>query len=504
MPVDPKTGIWSPRVFPKQASLINCQRRFILASGPRACGKTIGVGHKIIQHMWHTPHARVFAVSKTIKAAKQGGTYTDLTQIILPEWFGAGLRGKTKDIKFEYTEEPHVDGSTRAHLFKLRNWFGNESEFYLYSLDHDDDVERKFKGKRASAFWFIELSNFGHRKVFDTTMLQLRMPHLKREAHLWVADTNPDPDGPDSWIYKLFIAKEGLDVFEDSDMVHSIEVFNFSIEDNVFADPGLISDLKASCRHSRDMWARMVEGRWVSYADKGLFVEQFRHDVHVVGSTLGAKEDWNVIAPDENCARLITGWDIGSHGNSSFHIIQPREVKLEDGGRTVVFDVIDELVTIGSKVTLDEFTAGAVELMNKWERFLGKKVQWRHLSDTSAFNFDTVVGAYQWMVVKAASEGRIDLEPCPKYAGSVMTRVRMMQQLLHDNRLYISAACVVTIDMLKNLQRGKSVAEPVRRDDHKHPFDSLTYALLPEDAGMVSQELSPRIETEARVIGVQY
>ena len=87
---------------------------------------------------------------------------------------------------------------------------------------------------------------------------------------------------------------------------------------------------------------------------------------------------------------------------------------------------------------------------------------------------------YDHRVVAAASGGRINLIGAPKFAGSVRQRVKLLKDLLMQNRLHISANCFRTVEMFRYLRKGRSVGQYVINDRNKHSFDSLSYALIGE------------------------
>ena len=194
MPHD-KNGIWYPSLFPKQVEIYNDYHRYLLISGPRKSSKTIGVLHKVVKHMWETPYpfAMVGMFEKFLKTAKRG-VWEDLMRFVLPEWLesGIGMKFTTKDGSGR--PGPRVDPITDDIFFRVTNYWGEEAELRLASLKSDDDVEAKVKSTRFSMLYFSELSNFKHRNVFVTSIPQLRMMHLDRKYHQWIADTNPSED----------------------------------------------------------------------------------------------------------------------------------------------------------------------------------------------------------------------------------------------------------------------------------------------------------------------
>ena len=122
-----------------------------------------------------------------------------------------------------------------------------------------------------------------------------------------------------------------------------------------------------------------------------------------------------------------------------------------------------------------------MEKIEKLESHIGNKVRWTHWSDTSSMvRYRASANTYDHRVVAAASGGRINLIGAPKFSGSVRQRVKLLKDLLMQNRLHISANCFRAIDVFRFLRRGKSVGQYVISDRNKHSFDSISYALIGE------------------------
>ena len=112
MPIDPVSGKWFPKLSDKQKQVYNCYKRYILSSGPRLTGKTLGSMQRIVRHAWETDRARVAMFSKTIKRAKSG-VWSDINDITLKEWIDSKVEGRAGPI--EYTRLPGPDGNTRVN-----------------------------------------------------------------------------------------------------------------------------------------------------------------------------------------------------------------------------------------------------------------------------------------------------------------------------------------------------------------------------------------------------
>lgn len=480
--ITPSQGLWTPPLSQKQADIYNSYSRYLLVSGPRMSGKTLGCCHKVVRHAFDTDRAMVAVFARTMKQGKDQGVWSDITSIVLPEYLEA-------DIGMKLTVAPKIDGTTRQPYFRIQNRWGTESTITLNSLDVDSNIEL-IRGKRYSMIFFTELSNFKDRMVFDVSKLQLRCFHLPFEAHQWIADTNPADEGDLSWIYEIFYKERCFEGHEDPDYRDQIGLIEVMIPDNPFLDDARRSEIYAAYRHDPDLYARYVEGKWTRSTKDSHFSDVFRPNFHIIGDTSSMKKDeWEVLLPEEGATELITGSDIGSI-NHSIQFIDPTPNEL--GQR--VYRVVDEIVLIGKKLGLGDVAEMWMEKMDKWEKFLGKSVIWRHWSDKSAFDaFRPVGDGYDHTFFYKYSDGRINLQAAPKFSGSVQQRVNITRRLLFDERLLMSASCPMTIQMMRSLRKGTTALNFVdRSSEQKHPFDSLSYALISEEPADLMMDRAPR------------
>lgn len=507
---------WIPPLAPKGVEVFNFQAKrlpaamppALLISGPRESGKTIAALHRVVRHLWETPRARFVILGKTIKNVKEAGVVKDITEFILPIWFQKRLRG-INGLPMEYTTMdqdgvlgPKVDGATRTWFFRIRNYWGTESEVLLYSLDHDADVEDKFKNTRFSGIYIPEADKFKDPNVFRVTMHQLRAIHLKPEQHLWIADTNPAEEGPDHPLYKLFYERKS-DEPDDEELFGNMEVIEMFFQDNPWLTPERIKAIKALYRHDPDLWNRYVLGKWIRLQEKSAFADVFSFNTHVMGNCESPRqEDWELLVPQEGTTEMFTGWDMGDI-NHAFHLLCKRHAA-DDPNRPntnrFVFECIDELVMIRQKISIEDFALEALELILYWEKFLEteygiKQVLYRHWSDQSAFAWRSASESCDEIIVRTVTNGKIMLQATGmQRPGSIKQRGKFLRRLLFENRLFISAKCAYTIEMLRNMTRIEI------KSPYKHPFDSLTYALCAEEPQSVIENLKPRVSKPGRLI----
>lgn len=463
---------WLPRLSEKQLQVFNCYKRYVLCCGGRRNGKTLGVCHRIWRHLWETPGARVAIVAKTIKSAKEGGAWADLVEIVGQEWLNSGMVGET-DLDIAYTSTsgnglpgPKMDAATRTSSFRIRNMYGGESEVLLFSLDNEHEVEAKLKGTRFSCIWFSELSNFKSRDVFNCAIQQLRMPHLRDDQHQLIADTNPAEEGDESWIYKLWYVEREMENHKIPSFQQNIALFHFKLEDNKeFLTQLQIDELMGSNIDNQGDYDRNVLGLWVKgFGLKGkVFADIFVPSTHVIEPSIDC---------DDSTVDLIGGWDTGNV-NHSAHIVEKRIHK----GMSHYL-VLEELVSTDEKVSVEAFAFEFyMEKMRRLETHYQRRFNFKHWSDTTAFDFRSSAETIDATIILNATDGEVNLLAVSKPKESVSTGTRLMRRLLMDNRLLVGANCPRTIEMLMGLTETD-----IEEDTFlKHPFDSLRYIIYMEE-----------------------
>jgi hypothetical protein len=490
----------SGKAHNKQIDIFNCFDRYLLVCGPRRSGKTLGVLQRVMRHLWETPGARVALVTKTNKVGKEGGVWSDLVEMVVPEWLNSNMEGG-EGLPLEYVSEskgvpgPRVDAATRTSSFRIRNYYGGESELIHLSLDNVAEVEAKFKGTRFSMIWFSELSEFDSLNVFTATIQQLRIGSWGQQQ--FIADTNPAVEGEDSWIYQLWYVRvrqkqapadfvAGIDSqnkkrqIEDPDapvrdpqtewdnyrrQFRLIEVF---LEDNPFLGDNELSELVGSnVGLNPGDYDRNVLGKWSKgFGHRGkLFSDIIMESLHFVAPAIDI---------DASTGELFGGWDIGGV-NNAFVILEQKFYMDKP-----VWCVIDEVVTIDEKISTEQFTFQCLDKIVKLEEFYKRTFQWTHWSDDTALNVfrPGSQDGYDAAIVHRASGGLIDLQAADKPKTSVDTGIGIIRRLIRENRFYVGKNCTKTIDMLLNVSEGKN--KPVDDSEHKHPFDALRYPIFME------------------------
>lgn len=446
--------------------------------------------------------------AKSVKLAKDGGSWQYLLEICMPEWLNAKLVGQdgqpfeflTRDA--EGVPGPKVDSNTRTAYFRIRNWYGGSSECQLFSIDNIGEIASKVKNKYFSGMYFIELSNWEDQRVLSMTLPSLRLGHLiptKGQPdiyHQWMADTNPHEDlGANSWFYKLWYLErnkppvgDSEDDRERAEFLSYLDVINIHWKDNPFATREQILGLKYSCGDDRAVYESHYLG---IHGEGGVKKEKhfstfFIRSKHVVG---GGEDEGDQIDIHKSSSGLYSGWDLGNVNHAV--VLLDKWPRVINDTEVMCWSVLDELVYIGEQVSLADFALEILAKMDALNRPGQKAYEWLNWSDDSAINvFRPTTGSYDYKEILAATRGRIYLHGVKKPHGSVQVRVRIVKHLLKENRLFISSRCTHVIDMLENLRKAED--EYIVRDKHIHVFDGMSYPLLEEmQEELLSEAFTP-------------
>ena len=458
------------------------KRKFILCSGPRRSSKTVGCMNAIAEHALVTSNTRMTVVAPSVTAAADGGVWADLCDMIMPMWINA-------DFGMEWVTRPRQEGTTKKLFFEVSNMYGNISRVQLDALNNEDEVEKRFKGKRFSMIYVAEMAEtLRKRRSFDVLIEALRMPHLRPDQHTFLGDTNPGDEGEDSWIHQLWYQLRN-DEECDPDIIplrDQLELIEINIGDNPYLTESEVALLKAQYMHDPDLYARYIEGKWTRSSRNSLFSKHFIAGRHVIGElATPANPNPSIMVPEEDCYSLGTGWDLGIVNSAAAVIEKWHRLKKGSEVKTeVCFKILDELNFVGEDFAMRDFILEFWEKMKFWEEFMEKKLQWHHWSDSSAFDRkEPIAMKYHHEEVFDVSDGEIRLKAADKKSGSVQRRIDLAKKLLWENRLFVSANCPATIDMFKALKAGSSITSPIQKGSkHKHIFDAIMYHIGSEMA----------------------
>lgn len=510
---------WEPPLSPKQRLMYRCPKRIQLATGPRFAGKTWVVENAIIKHGWHN-QTRIGIVSMTSRAGLLG-VWPELTGTIFNSWVDAGIASKEAD--FGWIKPPWVHAVTKISQAVMRNKYGTETELYLFPIERPEEAKDKLFSTQWGCLWISEshlypTDEMGGCDLFKTARMQLRLPSVPFREQRLFCDANPPKDGKSHWLYKTFyenrvLAEEEFPDYWDADtrksvveMRDDLAVFEFSVDDNTFLDPGQKASVHATYAHDRDEYRRFVLGEWIDVkSPDAVFRTVWSPEAHVVGKADSADEsEWEVIAPsngmhvlmDGGTPELGGGWDPGET-NHAWVAVQPWYSK----DNLMCFDVLDELFFQRgdekddmSAMSITELTHRIMARRKSLREFAGFDMSWRDFSDSSALKFRTHATKEDWTampseeelvdaaLVEEASDDEIQLIGSGqlKKPGWQRKRVTFLAQLLKAGRIRVSANCKWVIRMFEKLKKAsdpksKTYLDPVQTE--KHIFDALSYVI---------------------------
>lgn len=521
---------WTLPVAPKQLHMIRDQSQLLLADGPRRSGKTIGLGHKAAHHLWNIPGAVGMMLGYTITKNATEGAWVDMRKTILPSWieadFGMQFLDPHTHSPLKSSRDPcFIEGTTKRMYMEISNRFYDKdvpedwrySRIFLDSLSDEspngEKVETRYKSKRFSFIWVTELSDFRYRSTLDILTECLRMYHLRPNQHQLVADTNPAPEGEDSWIWKIWYWLRGLDLdhleedeLEELDTQYhlpkdeadraralsklktvqkKLSLHHFTLDDNPYITQDEKDDIWVKYGHNVGLRDRYYYGLWTKSTGEGLFSEVWRPNIHIVGQARGLlHSEAEMAVPQEDAIELGMGLDPGPV-NFAASFVEKFPVEVTMKGSTAVktgFLVFDEFASIGKPLKLEEATEELMDKIAYWEKFLNREVLWRFWADQSAFaSYQSIANTSEAKEMFSLSDGKIALRAFKRLPGSVAERTDLMIRLLFENRLFVSAArCPQTIEMFERLKRKRTSGTIDRASPQKHIFDSLSYYVCME------------------------
>jgi hypothetical protein len=446
----------------------------------------------------------VAIVSKTARAGSLG-IWPELTGLIYDEWASAGIASDLAS--FGYSRRPTLDSLTRIRNFSIWNRHGGQSDVMLFPIERSSDAFEKLLSTQFSLIWISEAHQYEDRRIFDVSRGQLRLMGVPYRETGLLCDCNPPTDGVAHWLYEVFYTERQLSESEfppewDEETKKAVkrkqaemDVFEFALDENPFLDDGMKASFRATYARNPAEYDRLVRGLWVGNGGAlGCFSQDFKYNLHVMGNADSKDEsDWEVLLPSTGAGfhvqdgrpLLLGGWDLGGGVNHSWHAIQPYSHMGE-----AHFNVVDELVVTNERISVSEFTERTMKRMADLERFGEISPTWVHYSDASAMDFrasirhgeaPSDVDNTDAGIVEDVSKGGIELigAGAVKRGGWQRRRVELLQELLRQNRLHVSAHCKRTIEMFRGLKVNASKVSGyiLPGQTEKHAFDSLSYAL---------------------------
>ena len=452
---------WEPDLNPTQKLVFDETAENVVGHAEKGSGKSVGFGHTIIRHSYENDNALSLVITPSIRTGAEGIWY-DLETLILPQWRdGFGL---------EYTSSK-LDPNTKDRHRWIRNRFGGWSKLLLMSIPHPSMVEDRVKGPAPSLVYVDELTNCNGREYYDFPAAQLGRRRGITGPQQFLASCNPK--GPSHWVYQLFFVEKAGDPH--------FKVYHVPITENLHRLPaGYVERLQRIFKNNPTEWDRLIKGLWVDVpTGDGLFQGFFVPKLHVRGDA----RQGLVLRPRAGFP-VFVGYDLGQVFNSStfLQMIPTREGK-------VIWIAFDEVDFLGEKILYRNMARLLIERMRFWRRKLDYSFKFIHIADESAINQwrpggDGSYDAWdfeQKFNEEARRGGDLDtvkLVGCPKGAGSVEARVRMLQAKLAQEEFAVSALCGNTVNMLTHLESDDQDAGRPKRGKWIHKFDSVTYPMF--------------------------
>lgn len=487
-------AFWLPSLSPKGYSVFFCQSRYILCHGSRKATKSNSIQHKLLKHCYDEDNAIIGIIVKGQRGAVGTGVWDQLCgkHGVVNEWIAAN--------QMKFVTEPTMKSDTKMRYFRVTNRHGTVSEVQLHTLQRDADVE-SFKDTNFTLIYMVEADHFDQVETMTALIEQLRSPTVRHENRQIILDCNPPPIGKRHWIYKEFMRDLG-DQTESASPLHWN--LNFTVDDNPFISEAEKKELYDRSAHNKNRLERNYYGRWVEDASGGLFTDQFRPGFHVIGDYDNPVPALRtILTPSRGCHEFPCGWDLGDSKN---HAIVLGAKEADASGWHI--RVIDELVSIEIQRKVASVTDEMVEKIEHWRKFQKTQapdtaLDWRHWSDPSADRHLAVGAGSETLEVWNQSDHLIRLIGVKKGNHSVPKRITLLQRLLFSNRLFVSASCVHTIQMLKMLKKGRAPTDYIDpKSPYRHVFDALTYMLMQEVPMAFVEEDVDSTPREHRIITI--
>jgi hypothetical protein len=466
-PDKPKVPVkkWVPSLSERQFEAFFDRTPNLLLQSQRYTGKTWAVGYAAVKHAYDFHNALVLIVARTKRQLTTGGLMSKLGAEILPDF-------KKNLTDFEW-DGPKLTVEKDV-VYRVKNRWGTWSTLQMMSIGNDNDLSRKIKGLEASLVIVDEITLYETNAIYLHLSATLgRRNYIPPEDQRFIGTCNPH--GPSSWVAEMW------SVLDESKRDPNFRVIKFLPADN--PDPKVQSyyeRLKMALRHNRTQYQRDIEGLWVDLPQgDAIFKDFFIPEIHVRGDISTGER----LMPLDNLP-IHVGWDPGdvNHGVVFLQEIPTRE--------KIVWIVFDEVVYVDKSVNLEQLTLEVMRRMQYWSEVLDKPLRFVHVSDRSAFDrYRAQTGSYDFMEIERHARNHlakydrlkapVKILECPKPAGSVESRTRILMDLLEKQEVFFSAQCKNVVDSVKHITPKKdNPFTPDTRSRYKHALDALTYPLF--------------------------
>jgi len=467
-----------PLLGKAQGEAYDSDAKYLLLYGERYSGKShLGGGYKLVKHLWRNFNALAIILVGVKSQATQGGIWSKLQTMILPEWRdGQGL--EFTEVKYDMQKNPYIDVS---------NKFGGWSRVVLISAPFPELLRKRIRGYEASYLFVDEITTLESTIYFTAVVQQVGRCKGITDVQQYVAACNPE--GPSHWVYQNWWVKPLDDNGDYDPRYRTIHLPSAENPDQTLEFHEYMQTVRDATKGDAIEEARMLRGEWIDRpSGAAIFKDYYIPQIHKIGE--GRKR----LLPLANYP-IIIGYDLGAANNAITFLQQiPTEKRL-------LWMVFDEMIETNRKIGYDVLVLALMRRMAWWQRRMDATFTFSHISDNSAFNQfrpGNNGGSYDVMDVERESRKHaerigvppIRMVPAPKFHGSVEARVRLLMNLLQREEIVFSSACTKTLDVLQKLESEKqkegaaydaSLAFSPKRSQYLHPFDSLTYPILTYD-----------------------
>ncbi|MCI0538835.1 MAG: terminase family protein [Verrucomicrobiales bacterium] len=484
-PGAPDPESWKPLLNTTQEPIFHDPAMVVLAYGEKGSGKTVGLCHSDVRHLYENDNALCLVIVNYITAGSEGIWY-DFEQFVLPVWrdgnrYPDWLDGEPHPRAGEYIDhgiglqftETKLDPLTKDRHLWIPNIHDGWSKLLLKSIPHSTQVEDRIKGPAPSRVHGEELTNCNGPEYYVYPSAQLNRRRGIRGPQQYVGSCNPK--GPTNWVYTDIVDKA---FNEDGTKNPDISVYHVPVVENLKnLPPDYIKRLYISIKDPYER-RRLIDGEWVDRPETdAIFKEYFVPEIHVKGDPsrrlgLGPLKGFPI----------IVGHDPGPK-NYSIHMEQ--RLPILDQTRPIIWSVFDELNYVGMHKPYKFVVTETIKRMEYWDKTFGPFL-FIHVADEAAFNQRNKDGSFDSTLILQLSGGRIRLLPCPKGKESVPQRVQMIMDMLLEETMVVSAMCEQTQDMfrllpIKPTKEGEYDAYQglrPKKNPYLHPFDSMSYPIF--------------------------
>lgn len=337
--------------------------------------------------------------------------------------------GVTKDTIYDniLTDLFDTVGSTN---YKYNRSNGELTLFNKYKLKiigaKDNGSEKYLRGKTLAGAYIDELS------LIPLNFFKQLLNRCSIENAKIFATTNPD--SPNHWLYKGYI--------DNNDMDEIVESWHFNLDDNL----NISEEYKCFIRkaYAGVYYQRYIEGLWV--VAEGLVLEEFNKNIHVAPA--------NTVHDLINKGKFLQYWGGVDWGTSS-------PMSLGVYGITCSGDIykIREFYKKG-KVTSD-----AIRFFKDAEKELARKLSFIYCDHEPD----------RLLEMNYASLNAVNA------CKSVEAGVSTLKTILKNNKLFISEACIYTIDEFLTLRFAEESENKKHNEKafigNDHAFDETRYAI---------------------------